>query len=160
MKRNRKEIAISYISILLVVIVFFWSASRFSYEIYFKIVIFVIGAIVGGVFLFGVIKYLSLRKPIAENNRLLSILNHDCDPVRFIQEVTAYMNKPIKKEFFLKMAKSNLAVGYLANGDFDKSIEILESIPIDETKGHDVSTNVVLRFNLCTSILRQLNVRI
>ncbi|MCL2873495.1 MAG: hypothetical protein FWE29_01030 [Defluviitaleaceae bacterium] len=118
-----------------------------------------------------VLLYLAVKfiKTLKQPDNFRNILYDECDPVRFIEkakeevnsllaEFAVKKNSIMKKSNVLRLAKNNLGTGYYANGDFDKAIEVLESINLKEKNSNDFVFNTIVHSNICSIQLQKGNI--
>lgn len=99
--------------------------------------------------LFLFIKAFIMYRDSKKINGVLSILWDECDPARFIEASLDYIDKSSRKKQLVILAKTNLAVGYFANGQTNKALEVLCAIDIDESKPANLGVNASVQYNLC-----------
>jgi len=118
-----------------------------------------------------VLLYLAVKfiRAIKQPENFRNILYDECDPVRFVEkakgevnsllaEFATKKNSIMKKSNVLRLAKNNLATGHYANGDFDKALEVLDTITLKEKNSNDFIFNTIVHSNYCVMNLQKNNI--
>lgn len=134
--KNNKTLKILGIPLIIVVFLGFFLISKD------------LGYIILGVL--AIIAFLIIMRK-SDLNCLVQYLNN-CDPSGFIRESGALFNKYANKKTTISLLNNNLAIAYFDNGESDKAIEILKSIPLNETKV--TLENIVVHYNLGSITLK------
>jgi len=97
---------------------------------------------------------LLFRNIIAEGTKIQTILDEDCDPIRYIKEVTEFQNKQIEnKDINMMNLVDNLAMGYIYNGEANRAIHLLEDLLKRDTNEYDVIISASAKMTLCAAYL-------
>ena len=88
-----------------------------------------------------------------EHERILTILQHENDPERYIREMEALLKREGIPKGIHQNAASNLAAGYFANGEIQRALEIWKREAADEKKMRDPSARTIMDLNLCAAYL-------
>lgn len=87
------------------------------------------------------------KKAYNEHNHLLEILDNDCDPEKFLSEYKNIVNED-SDSFTAMVSRCNYAAGFFGNGEFDKAIELYNTIDVEPNNPQTQSINILKEYNL------------
>ena len=94
------------------------------------------------------------RDVMAESAKIQAIFDEDCDPIRYIKEMTALLDRPIKNKDHHMAFVTNLALGYIHNGQANQGIRLVEDLLKHHDKyQYDVLTSASVNLVLCLGYL-------
>lgn len=86
---------------------------------------------------------------LKEYQKILQILQMDCDPYAYVETYYPIATKRSKTDFLNQMKYNNLSVGYIGAGQWDTAINMLQSIHIKDKNKRAAYLQYVCFMNLC-----------
>jgi len=90
------------------------------------------------------------RDMLAAHTEIQATFDEDCDPIRYIKEMTALLDRPIKNKDHHMGFVTNLALGYIHNGEANQGIRLVEDLlKYHDKYQYDVLTSASVNLVLC-----------